>query len=64
MDLTIDDFSRLTPDEIDNKSTADKNDFSDDSIDPSPAVTSNQLYKPFSKDDGRPLPIVKIISAI
>ena len=41
MDLTIDDFSRLAQDEIDNKSTADKDDFSDDSVHPSPAVTSN-----------------------
>ena len=41
MDLTIDDFPTLTPDEIDNQSTPDKNDFSDDSMDQSPAVTSN-----------------------
>ena len=33
MDLTIDDFPTLTPDEIDNQSTPDKNDFSDDSMD-------------------------------
>ena len=42
MDLTIDDFPTLTTDEIDNQSTPDKNDFSDDSMDQSPAVTSNQ----------------------
>ena len=41
MDLTIDDFPTLTPDEIDNQSTPDENDFSDDSMDQSPAVTSN-----------------------
>ena len=41
MDLTIDDFPTLTPDEIDNQSTPDKNDLSDDSLDQSPAVTSN-----------------------
>ena len=32
----------MTPDEIDNQSTPDKNDFSDDSMDQLPAVTSNQ----------------------
>ena len=41
MDLTIDGFPTLTPDEIDNQSTPDKNDFSDDSMDQSPAVTSS-----------------------
>ena len=41
MDLTIDDFPTLTPDEIDIQSTPDKNDFSDDSMDQSPAMTSN-----------------------
>ena len=41
MDLTIDDFPTLTADEIDNQSTPDKNDFSDDIMDQSPAVTSN-----------------------
>ena len=41
MDLTIDDFPTLTPDEVDNQSTPDKNDFSDDSMHQSPAVTSN-----------------------
>ena len=38
MDLTIDDFPI---DEIDNQSIPDKNDFSDNSMDQSPAVTSN-----------------------
>ena len=41
MDRTTDDFPTLTPDEIDNQSTPEKNDFSDDSMDQSPAVTSN-----------------------
>ena len=41
MDLTIDDFPTLTPDEINNQPTKDKNDFSDDSMDQSPAVISN-----------------------
>ena len=41
MGLTIDDFPTLTPDEIDNQSTPDKNNFSDDSMDQSPAVTPN-----------------------
>ena len=41
MDPTIDDFSTLTADEIDNQSTPDKNDFSDDIMDQSPAVTSD-----------------------
>ena len=41
MDLTIDDFPTLTPDEIDNQSTPYKNDFSNDPMDQSPAVTSN-----------------------
>ena len=41
MDLTIDDFPTLTPNEIDNQSTPDKNDFSDNSMDQLPAVTSN-----------------------
>ena len=61
MDLTIDDFPALTPDEINNQSTPDKNDFSDDSMNQSPAVTSNQ---PHSKDHAKPLRITKIISAI
>ena len=37
----MDNFPTLTPDEIDNQSTPDKKDFSDDSMDESPAVTSN-----------------------
>ena len=41
MDLSIDDFPTLTPGEIDNQSTPDKNYFSDDYMDQSPAVTSN-----------------------
>ena len=41
MDLTIDDFPTLTLGETDNQSTPDKNDFSDDSMNQSPAVTSN-----------------------
>ena len=42
MDLTIDDFPTLTPDEINNQSTPEKSNFSDDSMDQSPAVTSNR----------------------
>ena len=64
MDLTIDDFPTLTPDEINNQSTPDKNDFSDDSMNQSPAVTSNTLYKPHSRDHAKPLRIAKIISTI
>ena len=41
MDLLIDDFPTLTPYEIHNQSTTNKNDFSDVSMDQSPAVTSN-----------------------
>ena len=41
IDLAIDDFLTLTPDETHNQSTPDKIDFSDDSMDQSPAVTSN-----------------------
>ena len=33
MDLTMDNSPTLTPDEIDNQSTPDKKDFSDDSMD-------------------------------
>ena len=43
------------------ESTADKNDFSDDSMDPSPAVTSTY---PLQITFKRPLPKAKIISAI
>ena len=50
MDLTIDDFPSLTPDEIDNQSTPDKNNFSDVSMDHSHAVTSNRpLQTTFKK---------------
>ena len=41
MGLTIDDFPTLTPDEIDNQSTPDKNDFTDNSMDQSPTVSCN-----------------------
>ena len=41
MDLTIDGFPTLTPDEINNQSTPDKNDFSNDSMDQAPAATCN-----------------------
>ena len=61
MELTIDDFPTLTPDEINNHST-DKNDFSNDSTDQSPAITSNHHLQTTFK---RPrLPIAKIISTI
>ena len=45
IDPTIDDPATLTPDEINNQATPDKNDFSDDSIDQSPAVTSKHPLK-------------------
>ena len=45
MDLTADDFPTLTPDKIHNQSTPDKKDFSDDSMDQSPAVTSNYPFQ-------------------
>ena len=64
MDFLIDDFPTLTPYEIHNQSTPNKNDFSDDSIDQSPAVTSNHNYKSHSKDHAKSVPIVKIISTI
>ena len=41
MDLTIDAFPKLTLVEINSQSTPDQNDLSDDSIDQSPAFTSN-----------------------
>ena len=41
IDLAIDEFLTLTPDETHNQSTPDKIDFSDDSMDQLPAVTSN-----------------------
>ena len=41
MDLTIDGFPTLTPDEINNQSTPDKNDFSYDSMNQAPAATCN-----------------------
>ena len=64
MDLTIDDFPTLTPDKVDNQSTPDKNDFSEDSMDQSPAVISNHPLQTHSKDHAKPLWIAKIILTI
>ena len=50
MDLTIDGFPTLTPDEINNQSTPDKNDFFYDSMNQSPAATSkNPLQTTFKR---------------
>ena len=50
MDPTMDDPPTLTPDEIDNQSTPDKNNFSDDSMDQSPQARI-QRFKEVGQTD-------------